>query len=75
MATLLIKNGLLVDGTGDDARPADVLVKDGVIAQVGAADSIGTGNVDECIDAQGRLITPGFVDVHTHYDGQATWVD
>ena len=75
MATLLIKNGLLVDGTGDKARPADVLVRDGMIAEISPANSIKAGNADESIDAQGRLVTPGFVDVHTHYDGQATWDD
>jgi N-acyl-D-aspartate/D-glutamate deacylase len=55
--------------------PADVLVRDGVIAKIADAGSLDTEGVDECIDAQGKLLTPGFVDVHTHYDGQATWDD
>jgi N-acyl-D-aspartate/D-glutamate deacylase len=75
MATLLVKNSLLVDGTGSPSRPADVLVRDGVIATIADAGSLDTEGVDECIDAQGQLLTPGFVDVHTHYDGQATWDD
>ena len=75
MSTLLIKNGILVDGTGRPTRPADVLVHDGVISEIGDANSLTSDNVDECMDAEGKLITPGFVDVHTHYDGQATWDD
>lgn len=75
MTTLLIKNGLLVDGTGCAAHPADVLVRDGIISAIGAANSIADDKIDECLNAQGKLITPGFVDVHTHYDGQATWDD
>jgi len=75
MATLLIKNSLLVDGTGGPSRPADVLVEDGVIGKISEANSLNTEGVDQCIDAEGKLLTPGFVDVHTHYDGQATWDD
>lgn len=75
MTTLLIKNGLLVDGTGSAARPADVLVREGVIQEIGDANTLPADHVDECLNAQGNLITPGFVDVHTHYDGQATWDD
>ncbi len=69
MYDLVIRNGLLVDGTGAPARTADVAVSDGKIAAVG--DGLGPGT--EEIDAAGALVTPGFVDVHTHYDGQATW--
>ncbi len=66
---LVIRNGLLADGTGTPPREADVAVKDGLIATVGKF--VGSGA--ELIDAMGKLVTPGFVDIHTHYDGQATW--
>ena len=66
---LVIRNGLLVDGSGSPPREADVGVKDGAVAAIGRALERGT----EEIDARGKLVTPGFVDVHTHYDGQATW--
>ncbi len=67
---LIIKNGEVFDGTGGPSVRADVAVKDGIIAKV--ASSI-EGEADRIIDAEGRIVTPGFVDVHTHYDGQATW--
>ena len=51
--------------------PADVAVKDGTITEVGRVDGRGRRE----IDADGLLVTPGFVDIHTHYDGQATWDD
>ena len=70
MFDMVIRGGTLVDGTGADARTADVGVKDGVIAEV--APSI-EAEAAETVDAAGRLVTPGFVDIHTHYDGQATW--
>ncbi len=66
---LVIRNGSVVDGTGSDARNADVGVIDGRIAAVGTFDGTGA----EEIDARGKLVTPGFVDIHTHYDGQAIW--
>src|SRR5512147_2132476 len=66
---LVIRNGTLADGTGGDLRDADIAIKDGRIAAIGAIPGAGT---DE-IDARGRIVTPGFVDVHTHYDGQAVW--
>ena len=66
---LVIRGGTVVDGTGGATFDADVAVKDGRIAQVGRV----AGSGHEEIDARGRIITPGFVDVHTHYDGQATW--
>jgi N-acyl-D-aspartate/D-glutamate deacylase len=66
---LVVRGGTVVDGTGQAPFEADVAVKDGVIAAVGKI--AGTGA--EEIDARGQLVTPGFVDVHCHYDGQATW--
>src|SRR6187200_2747032 len=71
MNDLVIRNGLLVDGSGSPAQHADVVVDDGLIVAVEAAGS-GTA-ADRVIDADGLLVTPGFVDVHTHYDAQATW--
>jgi N-acyl-D-aspartate/D-glutamate deacylase len=66
---LVIRNGRVADGTGAAAFQADVAIKDGRIVQVGAV----AGHGAEEIDAAGKLVTPGFVDIHTHYDGQATW--
>ena len=70
MFDLLIKGGHLVDGTGAAARSADVAVKDGLVAEVAPAIE---AEAAETIDATDQLVTPGFVDIHTHYDGQATW--
>ena len=67
--SLVIRNGIIVDGTGSDPYEADLAVIDGKIAAIGG--SIPKGS--EEIDARGKLVTPGFVDVHTHYDAQATW--
>lgn len=69
MFDILIRNATLVDGTGAPARTADIAVKDGLIAEVGAV----SGPAARTIDATGRVVTPGFVDIHTHYDGQASW--
>jgi len=66
---LVIRGGTVADGTGGPPFEADVAVAGGRIAAVGAVASAGR---DE-IDARGRLVTPGFVDIHTHYDGQALW--
>lgn len=66
---LVIKNGLVVDGSGGPARRADVAVDGEWIVAVG--DDVGSGRRE--IDADGLLVTPGFIDPHTHYDGQATW--
>ncbi|MEK9823971.1 MAG: amidohydrolase family protein [Gammaproteobacteria bacterium] len=67
---LLIKGGLIYDGTGAPAARLDIGVKDGRITAV--ADNL-ESNAGRVIDATGKIVTPGFVDVHTHYDGQATW--
>jgi N-acyl-D-aspartate/D-glutamate deacylase len=66
---LVIRNGTVVDGTGQPAQAADVGIVGGVIATVGTI----SGRGREEIDAKGHLVTPGFVDIHTHYDGQAIW--
>ena len=68
-ADLVIRGGAVIDGTGRDPVEADVAIKDGRIAAVGAVPGCGR----EEIDARGRVVTPGFVDIHTHYDGQAVW--
>lgn len=69
MNDLLIKNGTVIDGSGGDRFIGDVSIKDGVITGVGA----NLGRASRIIEADGLLVTPGFVDVHTHYDGQVTW--
>ncbi len=66
---MVIRGGTVVDGTGAPGRRADVAVDAGVISQVGVVDGAGR----EELDADGLLVTPGWVDVHTHYDGQVTW--
>lgn len=68
---LVIRGGTIVDGSGDEPFDGDVAIKDGRIAAVGHVAGAGA----EEIDARGQLVAPGFVDVHTHYDGQATWDD
>ena len=69
MHDLVIRGGRVVDGTGAPARPADVAIDGGVITAVGVVEAKGRRE----IDATGLLVTPGFVDIHTHYDGQVTW--
>src|SRR5882757_7126129 len=66
---LVVRGGTLADGTGAALHEADVAVKDGKIAAVGKV--LGSGT--EELAAKGLLVTPGFVDIHTHYDGQAIW--
>ncbi|MFX8712040.1 amidohydrolase family protein, partial [Acinetobacter baumannii] len=65
---LVIRDGTIVDGTGRPGYRGDVAVRDGLIVAVGTVK--GTGKRE--IDAAGKIVTPGFVDIHTHYDGQAT---
>ena len=69
MYDLLIRNATIVDGTGAPAFRGNLAVKDGCIAAVGNVD----GGARRVIDADGKLLTPGWVDVHSHMDGQATW--
>ncbi len=71
MHDLVIRAGRLVDGSGTPARTADVAIDDGVVTAVGRV----TAAARRVVDADGALVTPGFVDIHTHYDGQATWDD
>jgi N-acyl-D-aspartate/D-glutamate deacylase len=66
---LVLRNGTVIDGSGGEPFRADVAVAGGVITEVGAVGAAGR----EEIDARGCLVTPGFVDIHTHYDGQVTW--
>jgi N-acyl-D-aspartate/D-glutamate deacylase len=66
---IILRGGTVLDGSGSEGFIADVAVKDGRIAKVGTV----TGTGAEEIDAKGRIVTPGFVDIHTHYDGQITW--
>jgi N-acyl-D-aspartate/D-glutamate deacylase len=66
---LLIRGGTVVDGSGGPPYAADVAVTDGLITDVGKVE----GSANRTVDADGALVTPGFVDVHCHYDGQATW--
>ncbi len=70
MLDYVIKGGTIVDGSGDARRQGDVGVRDGLIVEVGG--SI-TESAREVIDADGAIVTPGWVDVHTHYDGQVSW--
>ncbi len=69
MYDLIIRNGQLVDGTGAPARVGDVAVSDGLIVAVGVVE----GEARQEVDASGLMVTPGWVDTHSHMDGQATW--
>jgi len=69
MHDLVIKNGTIVDGTGSAARHGDLAIDDGVITEIGAD----VGESSRTIDASGHIVSPGFVDVHTHMDAQIAW--
>jgi N-acyl-D-aspartate/D-glutamate deacylase len=69
MYDIVIRGGMVVDGSGEDRFEADVAIRDGMIVEVGQ--SVGPGEHE--VDASGKLVTPGWVDMHTHYDAQATW--
>ncbi len=66
---LVIRNGSIVDGSGEKKFQADIGIKDGYIKKIGSINELGKEN----IDASGLVVAPGFVDIHTHYDGQAVW--
>ena len=68
---LVIRNGTVVDGSGAERFSGDIAVHEGRISAVGRIAGKGT----EEIDASNRIVTPGFVDIHTHYDGHATWTN
>lgn len=69
MYDLKICGGRIIDGTGTEPFQANIAVKDGVIVDIGEC----AGDAAEILDAGGAIVTPGFVDVHTHYDGQISW--
>ena len=69
MFDIIIRNGTVIDGTGAPRRSADVAIKDGRIATIGHVE----GEAGQVIDATGKMVTPGFIDIHTHYDAQAHW--
>ncbi|MEZ4330549.1 MAG: amidohydrolase family protein [Myxococcota bacterium] len=68
MSSIVIRGGQVIDGTGQPARAADLLVRDGRIAEIGSRLS---GDVE--LDASGAVVAPGFIDIHTHYDAQVFW--
>ena len=69
MYDLIIKNGTIIDGTGSPRKISDVAIKDGKISEIGKV----SGQSRRVINAENKFVTPGWVDIHTHYDGQATW--
>ena len=69
MHDLVIRGGTIVDGSGKPSFTGDIAIDSGLITAVGSVEAQGR----EEIDANGKIVTPGFVDIHTHYDGQATW--
>jgi N-acyl-D-aspartate/D-glutamate deacylase len=69
MFDLIIKNGLIYDGKGSEPFKADLAISNEKIVEIGKIDDKGR----KVIDAEGKIVTPGFVDIHTHYDGQVTW--
>ena len=73
MSDLVITNARLVDGTGAPERMADISIAAGIVTDVSPAGSASTAHAARTIDADGLLVTPGWVDVHTHYDAQVSW--
>ncbi|MGI9603006.1 MAG: N-acyl-D-amino-acid deacylase family protein, partial [Acidimicrobiales bacterium] len=69
MLDVVIRGGTIVDGSGGPAQPADLGIRDGRIVAIGSIDE----EAVETVDATGKIVAPGFVDVHTHYDAQAFW--
>ena len=66
----VIKNGMIIDGTRLPRYQGDIAIKNGVIAEIGHIDEM---DADKMIDADGLIVAPGFVDLHTHYDAQLFW--
>ena len=66
---IIIRGGQIVDGSGSEAYHGDVGIRDGQISEIGKVD----GSATREIDARGALVTPGFIDVHTHFDAQIGW--
>ena len=75
MVDLIIRNGRLIDGTGRPAFLGDLAVTDGRIVEVSPAGELSAARPSVRSTPTGLLVTPGWVDIHTHYDGQATWDD
>ena len=73
MSELLITNAQLVDGSGAPARAADISVDNGIVTEVVDAGRASRSSATRILEADGLLVTPGFVDVHTHYDAQVSW--
>jgi N-acyl-D-aspartate/D-glutamate deacylase len=71
MHDTIIRGGTVFDGLGGAARTADIAITDGRIAEIGKI----AAPAREVVDADGAVVTPGFVDIHTHYDGQFLWDD
>ena len=69
MHDLVVRNARIIDGSGSPEFAGDLAVSDGVVTDVGNVDGLS----HQEIDADGQLVLPGWVDIHTHYDGQATW--
>ena len=69
--TLIIRNGTIIDGSGDQTYEADIEVTGAKISYIGQSHR----KADYEIDASDRIVTPGFVDIHTHYDAQVTWAN
>ena len=71
MHDLLIKNGIVFNGSGEEAEAIDIAIQTGLIVEIGS----NLGPARKTINAEGLIITPGFIDLHTHYDGQVSWDD
>jgi len=69
MYDLKITDGLVFDGEGGDGAQTNIAIKDGLIIEIGDC----AGNAAQTISAKGHIVTPGFIDLHTHYDGQISW--
>ena len=68
---IIIKNGTIYDGSGEGSFTSDISIKDGKIIKIGKCSNNDTAK--DIINAENKIVTPGFIDIHTHYDGQATW--